>query len=178
MTSAKYLIIESSLDDFLKAFYERAYVKGGIGFYAKLEADRMYVPNARVRVYFNDGAIRELEGDLLFVGRFLVLARRPIFTAQHSVIRGVFGQSLLYPYLARDLVVIGNATLIFVRGDSSFLSFFVDARNSKIVFEPQLNIYSEWESVPLVLKYSYLGMPIACIFALVMLRRSVKKRKQ
>jgi hypothetical protein len=177
MTSVKYLIIESSLDNFLKAFYERAYVKGGIGFYAKLEADRMYVPNARVRVYFNDGAIKELEGDLLFVGRFLVLARRPIFTAQYSVIKGVFVQSLLYPYLARDLVVNGNATFRFVSGDSSFLYFFVDAKNSKIAYEPQLNIYLEWESVPLVLKYSYWGIPIVCIFAMLTLRSSVKKWK-
>jgi hypothetical protein len=177
VSSAKYLIIESSLDNFLKAFCEHAYVKGGVGFYAKLEADKMYVLNARVRVYFNDGAIRELEGDLLFEGRFLVLARRPIFTAQRSVIKGVFGQSLLYPYLARDLVVIGNATFSFILGDSSLLSFFVNTRNCKIVFEPQLNIYSEWESAPLVLKYSYWSMPIACIFALVTLRRSVKKRE-
>jgi hypothetical protein len=177
VVSAKYLIIESSLDNLLKAFCEHAYVKGGMGFYAKLEADKIYVPNARARVCFNDGAIRELEGDLLFEGRFLVLARRPIFTAQRSVIKGVYWQVLLYPYLIRDLVVIGNTTFRFVCGDSSFSSFFVDALSSKIVFEPQLDIYSEWESVPLMLKYSYWSILIICIFAVLALRNSVKKWK-
>jgi len=175
--AAKYLIIESSLNNFVKAFYEHANVRDSIGFYVKLEADKMYVPNVRVRVYFDNGAIRELEGDLFFEGRFLVLARRPIFTAQSSVIKGVIVQSLLYPYLVRDLVSVGNLTLIFARGDSFVLYFFVDAKNSKIVFVPPLNIYSEWESMTLVLKYLFWYTPIVGIFAVVALRRSVKKWK-
>ncbi|MCC6003897.1 MAG: hypothetical protein LM590_06100 [Thermofilum sp.] len=177
VASAKYLTVESSLDNFLKAFCEHAYVKGGIGFYVRLEADKMHVPNARVRVYFNNDAIIELEGDLLFEGRFLLLARRPIFMAQRSVINGVYWQALRYPYLVRDLVVIGNVTFSFICGDSSFSSFFVNARSSKIMFEPQLDIYSDWESMPLVLKYSYWSILIACIFALMTLRSSVKKRE-
>lgn len=177
LTSVRYLIIESPSEKVLNAFYVQANVKGGIGFYAKLEADRMYVPNGNVSVYFDDGVISELKGDLLFEGKFLVLARRPIFTAQRSVIRGVFGQSLLYPYLARDLIVIGNATFRFVRGDDSFLYFFVDASNSKIMFDPSLNIYSEWESVPLVLKYSYWIIVIICVFIAKRLQRLLKRRR-
>jgi len=91
-------------------------------------------------------------------GRFLVLARRPIFTAEKSVVKGVVGQSLLYPYVARDLLLRGKTSFKFLVGDSSLLYFVVDATKAKVSFEPPLNIYSEWESVPLVLKHLPLSL--------------------
>jgi hypothetical protein len=82
-------------------------------------------------------------------GKLLVLVRRPVFTAEQTAAKGVAGQSLLYPYVARDLLTRGNVTFKFLVGDSSLLYFAVDATRAKVSFEQPLNVYSEWESVPL-----------------------------
>jgi len=137
----------------LKALSNRAIVSGGMGFYAKMESNMLLIPNPKMLIFLDNGTVIEPKGDLILEGRFLVFARRPTFVARQALARGVMAQSLLYPYVARDLVLRGNATLRFVVGDDNLMYFIVDPKDSSVSFEKPLDIYSEWESLPLVLKH-------------------------
>jgi len=85
--------------------------------------------------------------------------------AEWTAVKGVVGQSLLYPYVARDLLVRGNVTFKFLVGDSSSLYFVVDAVKAKVFFETPFDVYSEWESMPLLLK----SLPLSVALTALML---------
>jgi hypothetical protein len=161
----RYMVITSSPERSLKLFSDFAEVESGLGFYAVVEVNKLHVEGARFLVRFINGSSLELEGNMTLDGRFLVFARRPVFTAERATVEGVVGQSLLYPYMARDLQVHGNATLRFLVGDPSLLYFKVDALRAKVVFEPPLDVYSEWEAVPLLLKH----LPLSFAFTVLVL---------
>ena len=152
ISSSRYLIIGNPSGE-LKALSNRAIVSGGMGFYAKMESNMLLIPNPKMLIFLDNGTVIEPKGDLILEGRFLVFARRPTFVARQALARGVMAQSLLYPYVARDLVLRGNATFRFVVGDDNLLYFIVDPKDSSVSFETPLDIYSERESAPLVLKH-------------------------
>jgi hypothetical protein len=149
----RYIEIVGSPEIPFKLFSDSAVLEFGIGFYAIAEISNLQVVDARVFIHISNGSSLQLEGNMTLNGRFLVLVRRSTITAKQSVAKGVVGQSLLYPYIARDLLVRGNTTFLFLFGDSSLLYFAVNADRSKVSFIPPLDIYSEWESVPLLVKH-------------------------
>jgi hypothetical protein len=48
---------------------------------------------------------------------------------------------------------------------------------ARAMFDPSLNIYSDWESAPLVLKYSYWIIVIICVFISKRLQSLLKRRR-
>ncbi|MCC6004374.1 MAG: hypothetical protein LM590_08545, partial [Thermofilum sp.] len=159
----RYIEIVGSPEIPFKLFSDSAVLEFGVGFYAIAEISNLQVVDARVFIHISNGSSLQLEGNMTLNGRFLVLVRRPTVTAKQSVAKGVVGQSLLYPYVARNLLVNGNASFKFLVGDSSLLYFEVDANRAKISFEPPLDIYSEWESVMLVLKHLPLSLVLTAL---------------
>jgi hypothetical protein len=159
----RYIEIVGSPEIPFKLFSDSAVLEFGIGFYAIAEISNLQVVDARVFIHISNGSSLQLEGNITLNGRFLVLVRRPTVTAKQSVAKGVVGQSLLYPYVARNLLVDGNASFKFLVGDSSLLYFVVNATRAKISFEPPLDIYSEWESVMLVLKHLPLSLVLTAL---------------
>jgi len=160
-----YVVIMGSPGIPFRLFSDFAMLESGLGFYTVAEMSKLHVVSARVFIHFSNGSSLQLEGNMTLEGRFLALARRPVFTAEQIVVKKVIGQSLLYPYIARDLQVHGNVTLRFLVGDSSLLYFKVDALRAKVVFEPPLDVYSEWEAVPLLLKH----LPLSFAFTVLVL---------
>jgi hypothetical protein len=152
-SNVEYLMLENSSGE-LKIVSNAAVAEAGIGFYASIRVQELHVPEVRVYTYFRNTSIVMLKGNLTLKGDFCLLAKRPVIMSQYATIEGVAGQSMVYPYLAHDLVVYGSTTFRFMAGDSSLLYFIVDLRNSKAFFNPPLEIYSEWESIPLLLKHS------------------------
>jgi hypothetical protein len=132
----RYVVIIGSPEIPFKLFSDFAVLESGIGFYAIAEMSKLHVAGARVFIYFSNGSTLHLEGNTTLEGKFLVLARRPVFTAERTVAKGVVGQSLLYPYVTLELLVRGNASFKFLVGDSSLLYFVVDATRAKVSFEP------------------------------------------
>ncbi|MCC6004887.1 MAG: hypothetical protein LM590_11160, partial [Thermofilum sp.] len=148
-----YVVVMGSPGMPFRMFSDFAVLESGLGFYADAEMSKLHVVGARVFIHFSNGSSLQLEGNMTLEGRFLALARRPVLTADRAAVKGVVGQSLLYPYVARDLLVCGNVTFKFFVGDSSLLYFVIDAAKDKVFFETPLDVYSEWESTPLLLKY-------------------------
>jgi len=171
-----YVVVMGSSEMPFKLFSDFAVLESGLGFYAVAEMSKLHVVGARVFIYFSNGSSLHLEGNMTLEGKFLVLARRPVFTAERTMAKGVVGQSLLYPYVTLDLLVHGDASFKFLVGDSSLLYFVADATRAKVSFEPPLNIYSEWESVPLLLKHLPLSL-VLTVFILYSSRLSTFLKK-
>ncbi|MCC5997926.1 MAG: hypothetical protein LM573_02505 [Thermofilum sp.] len=160
---ARYIVVSSLSGKQLNLYSDFAIVKSGLGFYVTAGMKRLHVPRAKAFLYLNNGNVLELKGDLTLEGELTVIARRPLFIAEQAKVNGVVGQSLLYPYIARDLLVRGNTTFLFLVGDSSLLYFVVNADRSKVSFIPPLDIYSEWESVPLLVKHLPLSVVLTVL---------------
>jgi hypothetical protein len=178
----RYIVVSSLSEKQLNLFSDFAIVKSGLGFYVTAEMKRLHVPRAKAFLYLNNGSILELKGDLKLEGEFAVIARKPLFIAEQAKVNGVVGQSLLYPYVARDLLVRRNTTFLFLVGDSSLLYFAVNADRSKVSFISPLDIYSEWESVPLLVKHLPLSIVLTVLtiggFKLAGLLKKSKKIKR
>jgi hypothetical protein len=181
-TDARYMVVSSLSGKQLNLFSDFAVVKSGIGYYVTAEMKRLHVLDAKAFLYLKNGSVLELKGDLKLEGDFTVISKRPLFMAEQAKVNGVVGQSLLYPYVARDLLVRGNTTFIFLVGDSSLLYFVVNAGRSKVSFIPPLDIYSEWESVPLLVKHLPLSVILTVLtiggFKLAELLKKSKKIKR
>jgi hypothetical protein len=181
VTNTSYVTVSSLSERQLNAFTDFAKVKSGIGYYVTIEVKRLQVANAKAFL-FNNGSMLELKGNLTLEGEFAVIAKRPLFIAEQAKVNGVVGQSLLYPYIARDLLVRGNTTLMFLVGDSSLLYFAVNADRSKVSFIPPLDIYSERESVPLLVKHLPLSVVLTVLiiggFKLAGLLKKSKESKK
>jgi hypothetical protein len=177
-----YVVVMGSPGIPFRLFSDFAVLESGLGFYAIAEMSKLHVVSARVFIYFSNGSSLQLEGNMTLEGRFLALARRPVLTADQAAVKGVVGQSLLYPYMARDLFVRGNTTFMFLVGDSSLLYFAVNADRSKVSFISPLDIYSEWESVPLLVKHLPLSIVLTVLtiggFKLAGLLKKSKKIKR
>jgi hypothetical protein len=158
-----YVVLTGSPNTSLKLFSDFATLKSGIGFYAVVEISNPHIQGEKIFLHFCNGSSMQLEGNLRLMGSFLVLVRRPVFTANQATIKGVVAQSLLYPYVSRDIQVRGSATFNFLVGDSSLMYFVVDAARAKFSFEQPLDFYSEWESVPLLLKHLPLSLALTVL---------------
>jgi len=151
VSSPEYLALENP-SSHLEAASGSAVAEAGIGFYMIVRTEELRA-SGRVYVHVKNSSVDVLEGDVYLRGNLLLLMRRPIIIANYAAAKGVISQTLVYPYLARDLVIQGNSTFSFVMGDSSVLYFVTGLGTSKAAFEPPPNIYSEWESLPLILKH-------------------------
>jgi len=70
--------------------------------------------------------------------------------AKETVITGVHYQGLKYPYLARDLILKGSATLRYVVGDELLVLY---ANADEVEFTKPLQIYDEAVTMLLIPKY-------------------------
>jgi hypothetical protein len=159
----QYIVIMSSPESPLKIFSEFIALKFGLGFYTVAEMNKLHVVGDKFFLYFSNGSSLQLGGNITLEGRFFALARRPVFIAEQAVVKQVIGQSLLYPYVTRDLLIRGRATFRFVTGDSSLQYFIVDITKAKVSFEQPLDIYSEWESAPLFWKHLPLSIALTAL---------------
>jgi len=172
-SAIEFLALKPNENGLIKLKAINVSILGGNGFYSTIRASRVVVPaNTVVQLYLANFSVSTLKIEQDFtIHDAIIIAKTPTIITDEAVIRGVLYQGLKYPYLAKDLVLRGNTTVKYVVGDNLLA---LQTAASSIEFIENLKIYNEFDSLPLLFRYSVIYI-VALILVHIpkLLRREV-----
>ena len=168
----EFLVLKPGKHGSMKIKAVNVSISKGNGFYASIRADKVIVPaNLTIQFYLaNSSSTTFTSEQSLSINDVVIVTKTPIITTNEAIIREVLFQGIKYPYLAKDLIVRGTTSIEYVVGDD-LLVLLVNASN--VDFVKGLNIYDEFVSLPLLLKY---GVVYVIMLILTYILRLSKKK--